>query len=109
MDGKLIFYVAVGIFAIAAVIGIVYVVKRNNAIKKNGVEVDAVVSRIKETETANDDGSFDTTYTYYVKFRNQDGQTVEAKLGNAPGFTREGDRLRVKYLPEKPKYAILVK
>ena len=97
------------IIAAVAVIGVVLYVKRYMAIKKNGVEADAVVSRIKEVETQNDDGSYDTSYTYYVKFTTQDGQAVEAKLGNAPRFTREGDKLRVKYLPEKPKNVILVK
>lgn len=104
-----IFYVAIAVAAVAAVIAIIFTVKRYTAIKKNGVEADAVVSRIKEVENQNDDGSYDTTYTYYVKFTTQDGQTVEAKLGSAPRFTREGDRLRIKYLPEKPKNVILVK
>ena len=46
---------------------------------------------------------------YYVTYVNQDGQTVEAQLLGAPGRTREGDRVRIKYLPEKPHFAILVK
>ena len=103
------FYIIIAAVAVAAVIGIVFTVKRNMAIKKNGVEADAVVSRIKEVETTNDDGSIDTSYIYYVKFTTQDGQVVEAKLGHAPRFTREGDQLRIKYLPEKPKNVILVK
>ena len=103
------FYVIIAVVAVAAVIAIIFTVKRYMAIKKNGVEADAVVSRIKEVETRNDDGSYDTSYTYYVKFTTQDGQVVEAKLGGAPRFTREGDQLRIKYLPEKPKNVILVK
>lgn len=103
------FYVIIPVVAVVAIIAIVFTVKRYMAIKKNGVETDAVVSRIKEVETHNDDGSFDTSYTYYVKFTTQDGQVVEAKLGGAPRFTREGDQLRIKYLPEKPKNVILVK
>ena len=103
------FYIIIAVVAVAAVIVIIFIVKRYTAIKKNGVEADAVVSRIKEVETQNDDGSYDTSYTYYVKFTTQDGQVVEAKLGGAPRFTREGDQLRIKYLPEKPKNVILVK
>ena len=103
------FYIIIAVVAVAAVIVIIFTVKRYTAIKKNGVEADAVVSRIKEVETQNDDGSYDTSYTYYVKFTTQDGQVVEAKLGGAPRFTREGDQLRIKYLPEKPKNIILVK
>lgn len=103
------FYVILAIVAVAAVIGIVYVIKRNSAIKKNGIEADAVVSRIKEVETTNDSGNYEVNYTYYVTYQTQDGNTVEAKLSGAPAFTREGDKLRIKYLPEKPKFVILVK
>lgn len=66
------------------------------------------MSRIKENETRNDDGSRETHYTYYVQYQIEDGQTVEAKLGKAPLRTAVGDRLRIKYLPEKPKYVIPV-
>lgn len=100
------FYAIIAIVAVAAIIGIIFVVKRNSAIKKNGIEADAVVSRIKEVETDNEDGSHDVKYTYYVKYQTQDGNSVEAKLSSAPRFTCEGDSLRIKYLPEKPKYVI---
>ena len=50
------FYVAIAVAAVAAVIAIIFTVKRYTAIKKNGVEADAVVSRIKEVENQNDDG-----------------------------------------------------
>ena len=102
-------YAVIAIVAVAAIAGIVYVIMRNNKIKKNGIETDATVSRIKEVETSNDDGSYDVKYTYYVKYQTQDGETVEAKLSGAPRFTREGDRVRIKYLPEKPKIVLLVK
>lgn len=109
MQGNTLFYVIGGIIVVAIIIAIVFIVKRYNNIKKNGVEADAVISRIKEDETRNDDGSVDYSYIYYVKFTAQDGQVVEARLGGAPRFTRVGDRVRIKYLPEKPKYAILIK
>lgn len=109
MQGNTLFYVSGGIIVVGMIIAIVFIVKRYNNIKKNGVEADAVISRIKENETLNDDGSIDTSYIYYVKFTAQDGQVVEARLGGAPRLTRVGDRVRIKYLPEKPKYAILIK
>ena len=87
----------------------VYSIIRRNKILKNGVEVDAVVSRIEEETEPSGEGGVDVRYTYYVTYRAPDGQTVEAVLDHAPGRTREGDPVRIKYLPEKPKYAILVK
>ena len=94
----------------ALVIGVaIYTFIRNNKIRKNGVEADAVVSRIEEERSTSTEGGADFTYTYYVVYTNQDGQEIEAKLSSAPGHTRVGDPVRIKYLPEKPKFAILVK
>ena len=109
MQGNTLFYVIGGLIAVGIIVAIVFVVKRYNNIKKNGVEADAVVSRIEENETINDDGSTDYSYTYYVRFTAQDGQVIEARLGGAPRFTREGEQVRIKYLPEKPRYAIIIK
>ena len=89
-------------------IGLVFNYKRSKAINERGIEADAVVSRIKEIETEND-GQRETRYEYFVKYRNEAGETVEAKLGNPPRFLMEGTELRVKYLPEKPKYVLTVK
>ena len=77
MQGNILFYVIGGIIVAAIIIAIVFAVKRNNNIKKNGIETDAVVSRIKENETRNDDGSTDYSYTYYVKFTAQDGRLLK--------------------------------
>lgn len=102
-------YVAIAVIVIVVIVAAVFTIKRNNAIQKDGIEADAVVSRIAENENRDDDGHVDYTYTYYVKYQTQDGQTVEAKLGNAPARIHEGSALRVKYLPDKPKYVIPAK
>ncbi|WP_405358512.1 hypothetical protein [Ruminococcus sp.] len=54
MQGNILFYVIGGVIAVGIIVAIVFIVKRNNNIKKNGVEADAVVSRIMENETIND-------------------------------------------------------
>ena len=101
-------YAIIAVIVIAVVIGLVFNYKRSKAINERGIEADAVVSRIKEIETEND-GQSETRYEYCVKYRNEAGETVEAKLGNPPRFLMEGTELRVKYLPEKPKYVLTVK
>ena len=73
------------------------------------VDGTATIISIEENETINDDGSTDYSYTYYIKFTAQDGQAVEARLGGAPRFTNVGDQVRIKYPPEKPRYAIIIK
>ena len=112
--------VAVIVIVIAIVIGIVFTAKRNNAINQNGIEADAVVSRVKENEQTNEEGIVtNVTYTYYVTYRTMGGQTVEAKLASGKSFDnrigkswdsdlREGSNVRIKYLPEKPNYVIRV-
>ena len=102
-------YVMFGVVVVGIVGGIIFTMMRTNAIKKNGIEANAVVSRIKEQESTDSDGFTDTTYIYFVKFRTQDGQDIEARLSNPSGTIKIGDELRIKYLPNKPKMVIAVK
>ena len=101
-------YVFIAVVVIALVVAAVFTIKRNNAIQKNGVEADAVVSRIEDQETEND-GRREVNYIYYVQYQTRDGKTVEAKLGNEPAHLFVGSKLRIKYLPDKPKYVIPAK
>ena len=101
-------YVLIAVVVIALVAAAVFTIKRNNAIQKNGIEADAVVSRIEDQETEND-GRREVNYIYYVQYQTQDGKTVEAKLGNEPAHLFVGSKLRIKYLPDKPKYVIPAK
>ena len=101
-------YVFIAVVVIALVVAAVFTIKRNNAIQKNGIEADAVVSRIEDQETEND-GRREVNYIYYVQYQTQDGKTVEAKLGNEPAHLFVGSKLRIKYLPDKPKYVIPAK
>ena len=47
--------------------------------------------------------------THYITYTNQEGKSVEALLSN-PGDHKfeEGDRLRIKYLPDKQEYPVMV-
>lgn len=102
-------YIVIGVIVIAVIVGFVFNYKRSKAINENGIETDAVVSRIKENEGEDADGNRTVEYVYYVRYTNETGESVEAKLGNPPRFLMEGTKLRVKYLPEKPKYVLAVK
>ena len=102
-------YVIFGVVVVGIVGGIIFTIMRTNAIKKNGIEANAVVSRIKEQESTDSDGFTDTTYIYFVKFTTQDGQEVESRLSNPPSRIKVGDSLTIKYLPNKPKLVITIK
>ena len=103
-------YVLFAIVAIVIAVSFVITVRRNRAIRKNGIEVNATISKIEERDTVDSDGGVSTTYTYFVKFTTVDGNTAEAMLGEIfQKSYRVGDELRVMYLPEKPNYAVPVK
>ena len=102
-------YVVIGVIAIVAIVGFVWNYKRSKQINENGIEVDAEVSRIKENEGEDAEGHRTVDYEYFVKYVDASGKTVEAKLGNPPSFIMVGSQVRVKYLPEKPKYVLAVK
>ena len=102
-------YIVIGVIVIAVIVGFVFNYKRSKAINENGIETDAVVSHIKENEGEDADGNRTVEYVYYVRYTNEAGESVEAKLGNPPRFLMEGTKLRIKYLPEKPKYVLAVK
>ena len=102
-------YIFIGVAVVVVAIVAVYTILRNKKINENGIEADAVVSRI-DTDTQTDaDGSVSTNETYYVDYQNAEGGIVTAKLGNPPFGAAVGTAMRVKYLPEKPKYVRRVK
>ena len=101
--------ILVGVVVVVILAALIYTMVLNAKIKKSGIEADAVVSRIKENESTDSDGSLSVSYEYYVQYYTQSGELVEAKLGNPPYDLIQGTQLRIKYLPEKPNYAIFVK
>ncbi len=85
-------------------------VMRNNRIRKNGIEAEAFISRIEEYESTDSEGFRDTNYRYYVTYTTQDGKTVEARLGKIMQVIyQEGEKINIKYLPEKPDYVVPAK
>lgn len=102
-------YVLFGIVA-AAIIGVsIYMYLRRQKIKKNGITATAVVTRIEEKESFDSDSGTTVTYEYYVTYYSESGENVEARLENPPRRTNVGDRLTIKYLPEKPYLVVAVK
>ena len=114
-------YAAIAIVVIVIVIGVLFTAKRNKSIKQDGIEADAVVTRVKENESTNEDGfTTSVSYTYYVTYRTLTGQTVEAQLASGKSFDirtgkkvwdqdlHEGSTVRIKYLPDKPDYVIRI-
>lgn len=106
-------WIIVGIIVVIVIICIISFININK-IKKNGIETEAVISRINITTTQtihDEDGTtdIDTTETYFVKFKTQNGEEIETRLPNPKMGLREGDVIKIKYLPEKPNKVIRIK
>ena len=115
-------YPLIGLGVILLIIVVVTIrnKKINGDIDQNGLEADAVVSRVKENVTSDSDGMVSVSYTYYVTYRTMNGQTTEAQLGSGKSVDfrigrkawdhdlQEGAKVRIKYLPERPSYAIRI-
>ena len=96
------FAIIVILFIIVAAGYVFYNIQR---IKKNGIETDAVITRIEDVGTGTD-----TSYDYYVCYTER-GQKIETKISN-PGFGKGleiGAEIRIKFLPEKPNIVVWIK
>lgn len=96
------------VFVAVIIGGVVYSLIHMNKVKREGIEADAFVSRIDVDESTDSDGMTSTTEKYFVRYMGQDGKMVEARLANPKKGLLMGDRIKVKYLAEKPKYAVMV-
>ena len=99
-------YIPYLFYALLAV-GVVLILLRRSRIKRLGTETDAVVSRIEREESRNDDGSTHTSVYYYVSYLDDELRNVEAVLMTPPKGLEMGTRLRIRYLPDKPKFAVV--
>lgn len=100
MDKGLIMW---AVFLIVIVAGMLVSRKLKKSINENGIETDAVVSRVSE------DMSQDLSdFTVYVKFRIENGEEVEGVISNPRADLEEGQRVRIKYHPKYKNNARLV-
>ena len=105
---EIIFTMLLAAFAIGGVWALVV----SKKVKEDGIETDAVVSRIELQEWNGWSGGVwaeNLTEVYYITYTNQKGQSVEAMLSNPGKHTfKEGDRIRIKYLPDRQEYPVLL-
>ena len=107
-------YIIIGVILLIVVAGGIYAFISYNKIKKNGIEAEAEVSRInvERTERIDNDTNMietETSKTYYVKYKNENGEEIESLLSNPKMGLKEGDIIKIKYLPENTKNVIRVK
>lgn len=113
-DGRIILFETVFIVILAAfAIGGIWAFAVSKKVKKEGIETEAVVSRVEIHEWTGGTGDTwaqnNVTEEYYITYTNQEGQTVEAMLTNPGSNTfKKGDRIKIKYLPGRQDYPVLV-
>ena len=97
------------IASVLVVVGVViFSIVRRNKVKKNGIEADAVVTR-EYVDRVVGEGCGRADHVVYVNYRSREGQIVEARLDNPSRKMTQGMQIRVKYMPDKPKYVVWVK
>lgn len=102
-------YLIIGGMILAAMIVIIILsIMQMNKVKREGIEADAFVFRIDVDESTDSDGMTTTTRKFFVRYTSQDGKVAEARLANPRRGLVMGDRIKIKYLPENPKYAVMV-
>lgn len=100
MDKGIIMWI---VFLAVIAVGILVSRRIKSGINENGIETDAVVSRVSE------DMSQDLSdFTVYVKYRTEDGEEVEGVISNPRTDLEEGQQVRIKYHPKYKNNARLV-
>ena len=92
-----------GVFAVRVAL----LLKKAHKIDREGIETDAVVSRITENW---DSETHSLSYTTYVTYRDRDGNMLESPME----FSRnpehaKGDEIRIRYIPGEKKLVREVK
>lgn len=106
------FEIVIIVLLAAFAIGGIWAFAVSRKVKKEGIETVAVVTRIElhEWSGGGDTWASDSvTEEYYITYADMKGQTVEAMLSNPGNRTFQvGDTIKIKYLPEKQEYPVLV-
>lgn len=107
---------------IGMIIGIIFfagvsflLIKRfllSNKIKKEGIEVEGVITKVKESEDTDSNGISLGTYSYvnFVSYKDKEGNDQsDALIINYSDCLTEGEKVKIKYHPSTPKRVLIIK
>ncbi len=100
MDKGLIMWI---VFAAVFAAGVLVSRMIKNGTEKNGIEADAIISRIVDDGTQTD-----TDINVYVRYHTANDEEAEAILSNPRSDLEAGQRVRIKYHPKMKGNARLV-
>lgn len=92
------------VFLAVIAAGILVSRRIKSEINENGIETDAIVSRITDDGTPED-----IDINVYVRYRTENGEEIEGILSNPRAGLEEGQQVRIKYHPKYKSNARLVK
>lgn len=108
MKGTFIMWVFI-VFAVVVAAALIYYFVMKNAIKKNGFETDAEISRVDVTEEWSDDTMTRSVRVYAFYTDPDDGSRREAFLNGCSREYAAGTPVRIKVHPKRRTQAILLK
>ena len=91
------------VFLAVIAAGMLIIHRIKSEINENGIETDAVVSRIIDDGTPEE-----IDIDVYVRYRTENGEEVEGILSNPRANMEEGQMVRIKYHPKYKQNARLV-
>ncbi len=91
------------VFLAVIATGILVSRRIKSEINENGIETDAIVSRITDDGTPED-----IDINVYVRYRTENGEEIEGILSNPRAGLEEGQQVRIKYHPKYKSNARLV-
>ena len=91
------------VFLAVIAAGILVSRRIKSEINENGIETDAIVSRITDDGTPED-----IDINVYVRYRTENGEEIEGILSNPRTGLEEGQQVRIKYHPKYKSNARLV-
>jgi hypothetical protein len=100
MDKGIIMWI---VFLAFIAVGLLISRRIKSGINENGIETDAVVSRISDDGTQED-----IDINVYVRYRIENGEEIEGILSNPRAGLEEGQPVRIKYHPKYKNNARLV-
>ena len=91
------------VFLAVFIAGVLISRRIKKEIREDGIETDAVVSRIVD-----DGAETETDFNVYVRYRTKEGEEVEGILSNPRNDLKEGQKVRIKVHPKLKNNARLV-
>lgn len=97
-------FIAILVFV---VVGIIWNFILSNKVNKEGIETPATVE-VEINKTTDSEG-FDSISTHYFAiYKNENGETIRARLINRNLKLEKNEKIRIKYIPKKPKVAYYI-